>query len=392
MKYKQIVCLKKAIRSHWLFMVAATTALLGLISILTAAEPSAQSQYPNLSDANQLVQVCDGKPEWIIKPLGEVADNKEFIAGGYLCRMREGGMMELVSEVDIERLADADKSFEKDNWRFPEAPDVVRVLDDQGKHVWHEQLDHVHPGSQFVFQGRRFKAESGDTPGAVDIVDTGQTLSQVVQTFKRKTDTLLDLTIRNETGSNSLISCTPEHPFYVPARSAYIAALDLKPDTVFQTANQKLATLASVAVRHGDFEVFNFEVESAHNYFVGKDQILVHNACKILPGKYSDSEMRAAAFLGKDHDVILRPPTGTRAGGGTSDLLVDGKRYDVYTPETSNPDRIFGAIADKKDQAEGIIVDLSKTSVRPEQMGDVLARLRGKGIDTIKDVIFFGNK
>jgi hypothetical protein len=281
MKHKMIISLREAIRLRLFAAVIAIVALFGSMSVLPAAEPNSQRPYPNLSDTNQLVQVYDGKPEWISKPLGSVADNKEFIAGGYLCRTRIRGILELVPEVDIARLLDADRPFEKDNWRFPETNDVVRVLDREGRHVSHERLDHVRPGSQFVFQGRRFKFEAGDQPGAVQIVDTGQTLSRVVQTFKRKTDTLLDLTIRNESGNNSVISCTPEHPFYVPAQSAYVAACDLKPDTAFETANQKLATLASVAVRHGDFEVYNLEVEGAHNYYVGKDQVLVHNACSV---------------------------------------------------------------------------------------------------------------
>lgn len=45
------------------------------------------------------------------------------------------------------------------------------------------------------------------------------------------------------------------------------------------------------------------------------------------------------------HDMILRPPSGTRVGGGTSDLLVDGVPYDLYTPTTGNPSRIISVIA-----------------------------------------------
>ncbi|MCK7516189.1 MAG: hypothetical protein MZV70_77565 [Desulfobacterales bacterium] len=42
-----------------------------------------------------------------------------------------------------------------------------------------------------------------------------------------------------------------------------------------------------------------------------------------------------------------------------------GKRYGVYTPETSNPDGFSARLPTRKDEAEGIIVDLSKTGVRP---------------------------
>lgn len=90
--------------------------------------------------------------------------------------------------------------------------------------------------------------------------------------------------------------------------------------------------------------------------------------------------------------MVLRHPVGTRAEGGTSDLLVNGKRYDVYTPETTDPSRIIGGIAKKNSQAEGIILDLSKTSVTSEQLGNVIGRVHGiinKGGKTpnINDII-----
>jgi len=105
-------------------------------------------------------------------------------------------------------------------------------------------------------------------------------------------------------------------------------------------------------------------------------------------GKYSASEIKAANYM-KDlgNDVTLRLPTGTRAGGCTSDLLVNGVNYDVYTPITSNPDRIISAIAGKKDQTVGIVLDLSLTNVSASQLGDVMARLKGKGVTTITNVI-----
>lgn len=67
-------------------------------------------------------------------------------------------------------------------------------------------------------------------------------------------------------------------------------------------------------------------------------------------------------------------------------MLVDGVNYDVYTPNTNNPDRIISHIAAKKDQASGIVLDLSKTNVTQEQLGNILERLKGKGVTTITDV------
>ena len=92
------------------------------------------------------------------------------------------------------------------------------------------------------------------------------------------------------------------------------------------------------------------------------------------------------------HDVTLRAPTGTRAGGGTSDLLVDGVRYDVYTPTTSNPGRIISAIAKKNSQVQegGVVLDLSGTTVTRAQLGDVLKRVQGAGATGIRDIVIIG--
>ncbi|NOJ83342.1 hypothetical protein HNV28_34375 [Myxococcus xanthus] len=70
--------------------------------------------------------------------------------------------------------------------------------------------------------------------------------------------------------------------------------------------------------------------------------------------------------------------------------MVDGVRYDVYTPTTTNANRIISAIAKKNSQAEGIVLDLSQTSVTRAQLGNVLERVRGVGANNIRDVIILG--
>ncbi len=110
-------------------------------------------------------------------------------------------------------------------------------------------------------------------------------------------------------------------------------------------------------------------------------------------GVFSESEINAAKYLqnlGKD--VKLRMPSGTRAEGGTSDLLVNDVRYDVYTPTTSNADRIVSAIAKKNNQATGVVVDLSKTSVKAADLGNVVQRVQNAGAANIKDIIIIGGQ
>jgi uncharacterized protein RhaS with RHS repeats len=108
-------------------------------------------------------------------------------------------------------------------------------------------------------------------------------------------------------------------------------------------------------------------------------------------GRYSASEIAAAKHMhSQGNNVVLRPPVGTRANGGTSDLLVNGTSYDVYTPQTVNTNRIISAIASKNSQAEGIVLDLSQTTVTVEQLGNVLQRVQGAGANNIKNIVIIG--
>jgi hypothetical protein len=108
-------------------------------------------------------------------------------------------------------------------------------------------------------------------------------------------------------------------------------------------------------------------------------------------GDFSASELNAARLLASEgNNVILRIPTGTRAAGGTSDLLVNGVRYDVYTPNSSSANRIISELAKKNSQATRLILDLSNSSVRIEDLRNVLARVRGAGATNITEIRIIG--
>lgn len=88
----------------------------------------------------------------------------------------------------------------------------------------------------------------------------------------------------------------------------------------------------------------------------------------------------------------MRPPVGTRAGGQTSDLLVNGVNYDVYTPTTNNPSAIIRAITKKNTQTTGVVLDLSHTTVTADDLGNILPRVKGAietngGVCNINDII-----
>ena len=69
----------------------------------------------------------------------------------------------------------------------------------------------------------------------MQITYTGQTINRVVNTFSFDADTLVDLTVQDVgTGETGTISGTPEHPFFVPVRAAYVEMGDLEVGTTLR--------------------------------------------------------------------------------------------------------------------------------------------------------------
>jgi len=106
--------------------------------------------------------------------------------------------------------------------------------------------------------------------------ETGETgIKPVVQTFVNETDQLVHLEVNGET-----ITTTPEHPFWVPQKG-WTSACKLRAGDMLQLLNGEYVVLE--AVQHEILEspvtVYNFEVEDYHTYYVGSDDILVHNMC-----------------------------------------------------------------------------------------------------------------
>ena len=92
---------------------------------------------------------------------------------------------------------------------------------------------------------------------------------------------------------------------------------------------------------------------------------------------YTADEIAAAKYVASIYDnpddsVILRPATGQ---GRTSDLMVNGKSYDIYTPQTNSVRSIMNAILKKNDQATGIVLNLSNTTVTRGDLVNLMVRM-----------------
>ncbi len=115
----------------------------------------------------------------------------------------------------------------------------------------------------------------GDTIPCVDHITGEASEKKVITTTVNKVDKLIELDIDGE-----IILSTETHPFQVKGRG-WVDAADLHPSDVVYTKDWGTATVKSVNLLEFDepVEVFNFEVEDYHTYFVGDKCFLVHNAC-----------------------------------------------------------------------------------------------------------------
>jgi hypothetical protein len=95
---------------------------------------------------------------------------------------------------------------------------------------------------------------------------------KVLNTFIRETNTIYRLTYEDET----VLETTWNHPFYIQDKG-FVEARYLKAGDLSVTSNGKTLKLASIQIEDRIETVYNFEVEDTHTYFVGEDEVLVHN-------------------------------------------------------------------------------------------------------------------
>jgi hypothetical protein len=128
-----------------------------------------------------------------------------------------------------------------------------------------------------------------DDPNTVGEIE----YKQVLDTFVRHTDKLVDLFIDGE-----VISTTGEHPFWTPDKG-WVEAKDLVAGSLLMTKDGRTIDIDGVENRSGDFAVYNFKVDGFHTYFVSDLGILVHNApCPGFNPKSLQHEYKHAGDFG----------------------------------------------------------------------------------------------
>jgi len=126
------------------------------------------------------------------------------------------------------------------------------------------------------------KVKVGDKVMATD-PETGKTQAKdvtatIIGTGEKK---LVEVIVVNATGTTGTVTATDGHPFWVPARHAWVDATDLAPGVRLRTPTGTTVKVLAVH-RYGRYQrVHNLSVEGFHTYYVtagSVSDLLVHNS------------------------------------------------------------------------------------------------------------------
>ena len=146
--------------------------------------------------------------------------------------------------------------------------------------------------------------------------DTGEIgLKKVQKTYVHEVTELVHLTIDDET-----IDTTREHPFFLEGLG-FIAASELRPGDEIRLYDGSTGVVKSVEIEtlKNPVNVYNFEVEDWHTYYVGEEGALVHNSCSNK--KLSAEKQKAVRKAWKQEKELVE-----KTGQGTREWTIEEKQ------------------------------------------------------------------
>ncbi len=170
--------------------------------------------------------------------------------------------------------------------------------------------------------------------------------SPVISTIEQHTLTIRTYTFKNiKTGAVSIVNATPRHKFYV-ANKQYFEPIQMiaSEDRLINMAGDDIKLICTAGKKDHcgvkrnhqkvPIAVYNLEVYKKHQYFAGKDQILVHNICTKYVEKWD-----YVPILGrlKIYEGSVNIENGQRHGFGTSYFGLLGTK--LYEGEWENDER-----------------------------------------------------
>jgi hypothetical protein len=144
-------------------------------------------------------------------------------------------------------------------------------------------------------------------------------LNKVTSTFQTRFSQIYKITI-DKNDRQEVFLATHEHPIYIDGN--WITVDSLSVGDKLKGFNNEGLRIVAIDVHYGDYQVFNFEVDKTHNYFVGRQlRFLVHNGnpCKIIttskPVKFGQQVVKRE---GKDLYVLGRVKQADVPGSATT--------------------------------------------------------------------------
>ncbi|MBE2199354.1 MAG: hypothetical protein IAE79_12140 [Anaerolinea sp.] len=320
-----------------------------------AASSNSENPYAGILGPNDWteeteVQIYNRRNgQWEDAVFGDVGNDMEFIVGDYVYATTEQGYFFLKSEIDISKLGEADRPFDPDNWRVPEADDVVFLFKsvDGSQQKGHWLFTYVKPGSEIVFQGKVWRLEYDIANDEIGVVDTGNVFARVTQTHVNfHEDDVLALTVKFDScGKTDIITGSEEHPFYVLDVEDYIPMVDLQPDMRLKTDNGSLATVVELKPLDESMELYNLTVEHVHNYYIYTSEdatgVLVHNTGPCDGFTYSSSVQRKMA---NTNDIYHNFPSSLDAdimSGNPLMVRPDGRQEFIQQGVVNNTQGVY---------------------------------------------------
>jgi len=260
---------------------------------------------------------------------GDLIDLVPFVSGVGEATKAIGAVADVVDVVDDVR--DATNVVEAiDN--VHDASKIVDNISDSGDAFkaydnFYNKLDSSCMNGKCFISGTLVATENGSKPieevRVGDFVwawdeETGAvSLKRVVETYINQTLELVHITVSGEK-----ITTTPSHPFYSPVKG-WTDAVQLRAGDILVLLNGEYVVVEAVQheILESPIEVYNFQVEDYHTYYVSELRVLVHNTCSqthhIIP--YSNKTYTP------QYNEILKP-FGLDLNGSWNKIELEGHR------------------------------------------------------------------
>lgn len=178
---------------------------------------------------------------------------------------------------------------------------------------------------------------TGDLVWAWDELSNSLVQRPVTRLFRHKGRPVLRVVCATDGEAEAAITCTPDHPFWVDGKG-WVAAQQLAAGDRLKLLDAHAdGTAQVVGVTHveGTTDVYNFEVDRSHNYFVGARGVLVHNDSSIDPEAQARNAQWGAGSYNTGHGKAKSARPGFQAVKRKAELLTTMEHiFDVHGPGT----------------------------------------------------------